>query len=189
MAAKSNPDVLSSHLQDIIDIGFGRWAKVDPLLARTTCLALQRLSQEDRKKLLSSNGSRVFGLLQSLVTGFWVPESIWYSAADKAIAALYVLHPTPEILAADLVKKSLSSVFDHSGGDDLQNEIDDGSASYLSTVQVAKLSRYLFVVSHVGMNQLLYIEACLKKVQKQKAYKQNESGDLAAKADETPKVT
>ncbi|XP_062112016.1 condensin-1 complex subunit CAP-D2 isoform X2 [Humulus lupulus] len=175
MAAKSYPEVLGSHLQDIIDIGFGRWAKVDPLLARTACIALQRLSQEDKKKLLSSNGTRVFTTLQSLITGFWLPENIWYSAADRAIATIYTIHPTPETLSADLVKKALSSVFECSGGEDLQNEIDGGNAAVLTTVQAAKLSRYLFVVSHVAMNQLVYIESCLRKIQKQKVGKEKDS--------------
>lgn len=70
MAAKSSAGILSSHIQDIIDIGFGRWAKVDPLLARTACIAIQRLSEEDKRRLMMSNGSRLFGILESLVTGF-----------------------------------------------------------------------------------------------------------------------
>ncbi|KAF4388997.1 hypothetical protein F8388_026726 [Cannabis sativa] len=174
MAAKSYPEVLSSHLQDIIDIGFGRWAKVDPLLARTACIALQRLSQEDKKLLLSSNGTRVFTTLQSLITGFSLPENIWYSAADRAIATIYTIHPTPETLSAELVKKSLNSVFECDGGEDLQNEIDGGNVTVLTTIQAAKLSRYLFIVSHVAMNQLVYIESCIRKVQKQKAGKEKE---------------
>lgn len=165
MAAKTSNAVLSSHLQDIIDIGFGRWAKVEPLLARTACLAIQRLSEEDRKKLLSTNGSRVFSILESLVTGFWLPEHIWYAAADRAIASIYTIHPCPDKMAADLVKKSLSSVFDSSGGDELQN----GSSNMLTAVQVTKLSRFLFVVSHVAMNQLVYIESSVRKIQKEKA--------------------
>ncbi|XP_016457670.2 condensin-1 complex subunit CAP-D2-like [Nicotiana tabacum] len=165
MAAKTSNAVLSSHLQDIIDIGFGRWAKVEPLLARTACLAIQRLSEEDRKKLLSTNGSRVFSILESLVTGFWLPEHIWYAAADRAIASIYTIHPCPDKMAADLVKKSLSSVFDSSGGDELQN----GSSNMLTAVQVTKLSRFLFVVSHVAMNQLVYIEFSVRKIQKEKA--------------------
>lgn len=48
MAAKSSPSILGTHLQDIVDIGFGRLAKEEPLLARTACLALQRLSEEDK---------------------------------------------------------------------------------------------------------------------------------------------
>lgn len=178
MAAKSSSAVLSSHLQDIIDIGFGRWAKIEPLLARTACIALQRLSEDDRKKLLFSNGSRVFGILESLITGFWLPENIWYAAADKAIAAIYTIHPTPETLAANLLKKSLGSVFECSGGEELQNEIGSGSAGILTTVKVERLSRNLFVVSHVAMNQLLYIESCLRKVQKQKVGKEKMNHDF-----------
>ncbi|XP_052175354.1 condensin-1 complex subunit CAP-D2 [Diospyros lotus] len=172
MAAKSSTGVLGSHLQDIIDIGFGRWAKSEPLLARTACLALQRLSEEEKKKLLSTNGNRVFGILESLVTDFWLPENIWYAAADRAIAAIYAIHPTPETLAADLVKKSLSSAFNCSGGDEVQKDADDGTTSVFTTVQVTKLSRYLFVASQVAMNQLVYIESCVRMIQKDKAKKE-----------------
>lgn len=194
MAAKASPGVLGSHLQDIIDIGFGRWAKVDPLLARTACIAIQRLSEEDKKKLLASNGSRVFGFLENLISGSWLPENTWYAAADKAIGVIYTIHPTPETLAADLVKKSLSSVFICSGGDDLQNDIESGSADILTTVQVAKISRYLFVTSHVAMNQLLYIETCVRKIQKQKLKRDKLGADgqnghnNGIKQDDTPKV-
>ena len=66
--AATSANVLSSHLYDIIDIGFGRWAKLEPLLARTACIALQRLSADDQKNLLTSHGSRVFGVLDSLIT-------------------------------------------------------------------------------------------------------------------------
>ncbi|KAK3009796.1 hypothetical protein RJ639_015159, partial [Escallonia herrerae] len=171
MAAKSSAGVLSSHLQEIIDIGFGRWAKVEPLLARTACIALQRLSEEDQQKLLSSNGSRVFGILESLVTGFWLPENIWYAAAEKAITTIYTLHPTPETLAADLVKRSVSLVFLTTGGDELQNDRQSSCPNFLTSVQVTKLSRYLFLVSHVAMNQLIYVESCVRKIQKDKAKK------------------
>ncbi|GAB4851733.1 Condensin-1 complex subunit CAP-D2 [Ancistrocladus abbreviatus] len=177
MAAKSSSRILSSHLQDIIDIGFGRWAKVDPLLARTACVALERLSEEDKKILLASNGNRIFGLLEGLVTGFWLPENIWYAAADKAIAAIYMLHPTPEIFAANLVKRSLLSVFGSSENGDSKHETDSANAGVLTTVQVGKLSRYLFVVSHVAMHQLVYIESCIKRIQKQKAKKEKMGAD------------
>ncbi|KAL6010046.1 Condensin-1 complex subunit CAP-D2 [Asimina triloba] len=168
MAAKSSNGILGSHLQDIIDIGFGRWAKEEPLLARTACVALQRLSKDERDKLMSTNGSRVFAILQGIITGFWLPENIWYSAAEKAISAIYSIHPTPESFAADVVKRSLSSVFDCSGGNELQNGPDNHTINFFSTVQVAKLSRFLFIVSHVALNQLVYIESCVRTIQKQK---------------------
>ncbi|KAI4348619.1 hypothetical protein L6164_009323 [Bauhinia variegata] len=171
MVAKSSDALIGSHLQDIIDIGFGRWAKVDPLLARTACLAIQRVSDDEKKKLLVTNNVRVFGNLESLVTGFWLPGKIWYAAADKAIAAIYAIHPIPEAVAANIVKKSISSLF-NDGGADLHNDFDNSSASTPTTVQVAKLSRCLFVISHVAMNQLVYIESCARKIQKQKVAKE-----------------
>ncbi|KAK6941728.1 Condensin complex subunit 1, N-terminal [Dillenia turbinata] len=172
MAAKSSAGILGSHIQDIIDIGFGRWAKVDPLLARTACTALQRLSEEDKRKLLVNNGSRVFSMLESLITGFWLPEDIWFAAIDKAIDAIYAIHPTPEMFAADVVKRSLISLSDGKGGNELQNDTESGSTEIPSTVQLAKLSKFLFVVSHVAMNHLAYIESCVKKIQKQRAKKE-----------------
>ncbi|CAL0299316.1 unnamed protein product [Lupinus luteus] len=171
MVAKTPTGVLGSHLQDIIDIGFGRWAKVDPLLARTACLAIQRLSEEDKKKLLANSSIRIFAILQSLITGFGLPGNIWYAATDKAIAAIYSIHPTPETIAADMIKKSLSSVFNNGGGD-LQSENDTISGSIPVTVQVEKLSRCLFLISHIAMNQLVYIESCARKIQKQKNMKE-----------------
>ncbi|KAF6154607.1 hypothetical protein GIB67_010940 [Kingdonia uniflora] len=143
MTAKSSTGVLGPHLQDIIDIGFGRWAKEEPLLARTACIALQRLSKEDKEKMMVIMG-----------TGY------------KAITAIYAVHPTPETLAADVVKTSLRSVFAFST---LRNEL---PIETLSPVQVTKLSRYLFVVGHVALNQLVYIKSCLRKIQKQKTRKE-----------------
>ncbi|KAF8043750.1 hypothetical protein BT93_A1921 [Corymbia citriodora subsp. variegata] len=180
MAAKSSAGILSAHIQDIIDIGFGRWAKLDPLLARTACIAIQRLSEEDKRRLMTSNGSRLFGILESLVTGFWLPENIWYAAADKAIGAIYTLHSSPETMAAELIKKSLNSVFDVCGGDEIQRDIENCSTSSLTTIQVAKLSKFLFVVSHVAMNQLLYIESCARKIRKQRSKKEKAENDGVA---------
>ncbi|VVB05952.1 unnamed protein product [Arabis nemorensis] len=185
MAAKSSSRILGSHIQDIIDIGFGRWAKVEPLLARSACTAIQRLSEEDRKKLLLSSGSRLFGILESLITGNWLPENIFYATADKAISAIYMIHPTPETLASTIIKNSLSTVFDVVGHDQAQDDTDDTNVDILTTVQVSKLSRFLFVISHIAMNQLVYIESCIQKIRRQKTRKdkaaaesQNTDGNL-----------
>ncbi|KAJ0965160.1 hypothetical protein J5N97_026298 [Dioscorea zingiberensis] len=169
MALKSSPSILGSHLQDIVDIGFGRWAKEEPLLARTACIALDRLSEEDKQKLRCS-GIRVFSALQSLLIGSWLPESVWYAAADKAIKTIYSIHPTPEIFAAEMVKKSICSLFSYCENDEMPSDADNEGVN-LSTVPASKLSRCLFIISHVAFNQLVYIESCICKLQKQKTKK------------------
>ncbi|CAN6444040.1 unnamed protein product [Victoria cruziana] len=172
MAAKSSPKILGIHLQEIIDIGFGRWAKEDPLLARTACVALQRLSEEDKEKMCS--GGRVFVALQNIINGFALPEHIWYAAADKAIGAIYSIHPKPDLLAAEIIKKALNFTFSYNETSNINAKSGSGSDNAsVSAIKVTKLSRFLFIVSHVALNQLVYIETCVKKVQKQK--KKNET--------------
>lgn len=172
MAAKSSPSILGAHLQDIVDIGFGRWAKEEPLLARTACLALQRLSDEDKSRLINSI-SRVFAALQGLTTSFSLPEKIWYGAADKAISAIYTLHPAPEIFATEIIKKSLSSVFSVLGTDDVSNGDETQNHAFLSSLQPSKLGRFLFLISHIALNHLVYIETSVRKIQKQKRKNEN----------------
>ncbi|KAH0865210.1 hypothetical protein HID58_082421 [Brassica napus] len=188
MAAMSSSRILGSHIQDIIDIGFGRWAKVEPLLARTACTAIQRLSEEDKKKLLLSSGSRLFSILESLITGNWLPENIFYATADKAISAIYMIHPTPEALASTIIKKSLSTVFDVVEQDQAQSDSDGNTVDCLTTVHVAKLSRFLFVVSHIAMNQLVYIESCIQKIRRQKTKKDKAAAE-SQNTEENPGAT
>ncbi|GAB2236250.1 hypothetical protein Droror1_Dr00027989 [Drosera rotundifolia] len=99
-----------------------------------------------------------------LMTGFWLPKNVWYAAVDKAISAIYELHPAPEVVAVNMVKRSSCSAFGHVAGDDLQLDTDDIIVDIPATVSMRKLSRYLYVVSHVAVQQLLYIESCLKRI-------------------------
>ncbi|KAJ3683828.1 hypothetical protein LUZ60_014055 [Juncus effusus] len=171
MAAWSSPQILTNHLTEIIDIGFGRWAKQEPLLARTACVALERLSKEDKEKLRSSNNVRVFGNLQNLITGFFLPDKIWYNAADKAISTVYCTHPEPELFASESVKKSFGALFPDG---ELENEGSD-LVGLFAKLPVLKLGRFLFVVSHVALNHLVYVESCVRKIQKQKGKKEKET--------------
>ncbi|MED6172299.1 Condensin-1 complex subunit CAP-D2 [Stylosanthes scabra] len=79
-------------------------------------------------------------------------------------------------MAANIVKKSVSSVFNN-GGSDVQSDTDVSNTSILTTVQVAKLERCLFVISHIAMNQLVYIETCARKIQKQKRMKERNDSE------------
>lgn len=171
MAAKSTPAILGSHLQDIIDIGFGRWAKEETLLARTACITLERLSEEDKDKLRATS-NKVFGILHNLITGFWLPDNIWYAAVDKAIRTIYALHPLPEAFAADIVKKFVSAIFSCRERDEVTENISNEFHNFMFTVPAAKLGRFLFIISHIALNQLVYIEACIQNIRKQKLKKE-----------------
>ncbi|KAK1317546.1 hypothetical protein QJS10_CPA05g00805 [Acorus calamus] len=160
MAAKSSTGILGSHLGDIIDIGFGRRSKEDPLLARQACIALEILSNEERDKLISGSGSRVF-------------DDFWYTFVDKAISAIYTVHPSPETLACNIIKRSFASVFaNNDGANDAYADQDIGSTYLCSSVEASKLSKFLFIIGHVALKHLLYIESCVGKIRKERSKKE-----------------
>ncbi|KAK1277671.1 hypothetical protein QJS04_geneDACA016585 [Acorus gramineus] len=173
MAAKSSTGILGSHLGDIIDIGFGRRSKEDPLLARQACIALEILSNEEREKLISGSGSRVFGILQKLITDIWLSDDFWYAFVDKAISAIYTVHPSPETLACNIIKRSFASVFaNNDGANDAYADQDIGNTYLCSSVEASKLSKFLFIVGHVALKHLLYIESCVGKIRKERSKKE-----------------
>ncbi|KAG0630533.1 hypothetical protein M758_1G185600, partial [Ceratodon purpureus] len=192
MAAKSQPRIISSHLQSVMDIGLGRRAREDPLLARYACIALQRLSDSDRVSLGSSH--KIFSILSSLIIGPGLPEEGWYSAAEQAINAIYALHPTPEKYASGLLLKFSKSVFgtSYKKADEpssleepatLENGV-PGSPARMETDRVeskaSSLSRFLFTLAHIALKHLVYVESCVRKLRKQRADKEKAAADAAA---------
>jgi condensin complex subunit 1 len=203
MAAKSKPEILSTHLQSLMDIGLGRRASDDPLLARFTCIVFQRLSTDDRASLGSHH--KIFSVLSSLIKGQGLSEEIWYSTVEQAINAVYILHPTPEQFSSALLIKLFQSLFGRcenksdgsppaSGGKTCENAKDLGigyaenSSKHPSNVMVFTLSRFLFALAHVALKHLVYIESCVRKLRKQRADKDKAVADAVAdmQASEVP---
>ncbi|XP_024543850.1 condensin complex subunit 1 isoform X1 [Selaginella moellendorffii] len=166
MIAKASPKVFSSRIQNVVDIGFGRWAKQESLLARFACLALQRLTIEDKQQL--QPGHKVFSILASLISDQLLPDEIWYSAAEQAISAIYVIHPVPEAFMSALMLKFLDAAL---------QKTDEGLDSSI-------LSRFLFATGHVALKHLVYIETCVRAIRKQKCDREREAAAVDANAAE-----
>eukprot|EP00250_Pteridium_aquilinum_P008672 c18119_g1_i1 orf=229-4548(+) len=168
MVAKTSPKILNSHLQNVVDIGFGRWAKEDMLLARTACNVLQQLSGDNQSLLLSSH--KVFHNLANVIITSGLPEESWYGTAEQAINAIYMLHPMPEAFASSLLRRFYSTVFDRSPTH-TEGEKTDAECA----VSVTTLSRFLFLVGHIALKHFVYIESCVRKIRKQKNDKEREA--------------
>lgn len=110
-----------------------------------------KFSKERKKKLLSNNETLIFGILKSLITGFWLPNNLWYVITDNVIDFIYAIHPTTETLIVDLRKMSLSCK--------ITLKV---VPCILSTVLVTKLSRYFFIMFHVAINQLMHMVSCIQ---------------------------
>lgn len=161
MIATTSPKILNSHLQNVVDIGFGRWAKEDMLLARTACNILQQLSGDNSSSLLSSH--KVFNNLANVIITSGLPEESWYPTAEQAVNAVYMLHPMPEAFASNLVRRFYTSVFNPS-----PTHVEGENTDSECAVSVTSLSRFLFLVGHVALKHFVYIESCVRKIRKQK---------------------
>ncbi|MCO5547427.1 hypothetical protein L7F22_000876 [Adiantum nelumboides] len=161
MVAKSSPKILHSHLQNVVDIGFGRWAKEDMLLARTACNIIQQLSGDINTSLLSSH--KVFNNLANVIVTSGLPEESWYATAEQAINAVYLLHPMPEAFSSGLLRRFHSSLVSTSH---MQHEGEAKDAE--CAVSLTPLSRFLFLVGHIALKHFVYVESCVRKIRKQK---------------------
>jgi hypothetical protein len=110
MAAKGNPSIITSKLDSLLRHGLGPRARDDALMARYTCIALQRIALGGERQKLEV-GSPVFAALTWLVKSSPLPDESWYSAAEQAVNAIYALHPTPEGVCAGLVKEMAGGMF------------------------------------------------------------------------------
>ena len=110
-----------------------------------------RFSKKWKQKLLFSNGTLIFCILKSYIIGFLLSDNLWYAAIDNVIDFIYAIHPTTEPLVVDLRKMSLSCKI-------TLNVV----SCVISFVPVTKLSRYLFIVFHVSINQLAHLVSCVQ---------------------------
>ena len=110
-----------------------------------------KFSKERKKNLLSNNETLIFDILKSLITGFWLLDNLWYAVTDNVIDFIYAIHPTIETLVVDLKKMSLSCK--------ITLKV---VSCVLSTILVTKLSRYLFIMFHVAINQLTHMVSCIQ---------------------------
>jgi condensin complex subunit 1 len=92
-------------------------------------------------------------------------RKIWYGAVGKVTSTIYALHPAPGIFATEIAKKCRGSVFsaletkDVSNGDETQND------TLLPSLPSSKLVRFLFVMSHIALNHLVYSKTSVRKIQ------------------------
>lgn len=159
MGASSDPAIVDSpsRLRHLLEAGFGDYTeeKRDWETARSAACALQRVS---RVKLDPSSPKyivleQIVERLCSLIQGDWCDDEnandtkSWFSAAEQSIDAIFVVCPAPEQVTRVIILSMEGSLFGFS----------DGRSQ--STCNSLRLSRFLFVISHIALKLLVYTES------------------------------
>ncbi|KAF8493475.1 non-SMC mitotic condensation complex subunit 1-domain-containing protein [Russula emetica] len=232
MLALARRSVVQNRVDVLLKIGLGPMGKADLILAKYTCVALQRLSGSAKKvkgSLLDKSvriemDSPVFRKLQEAIEHPCRSRE-WFALAEQAMNTIYALGDQPEVLSNTIVKNLTRRAFrrrekqsasttsapedqpSSSGPNtDAMDEDPPPSTQALISTQPGstmanparksddtgdafEFSQLLFIVGHVAIKHIVYLELVEREWKRQKQEKElaeklaRGAGDDAASKD------
>ncbi|KAG8987690.1 Condensin complex subunit [Tulasnella sp. JGI-2019a] len=199
MIAVAKKEVVSDRLDTLLRVGLGRFGKADLVLARFTCVALQRLggSTKKVKGSLTDKSTRfpmehpLFRKLQDAIE-HRCRSTDWFGMAEQAINTIYLLGEQPEALCTALIRNLTIHVFRPKSslgqlkpdGEDVDIEMADAEAAEeaaadkpeqqhekedkADTADSFNLSQLIFVVGHVAIKHIVYLEIVERDLKRRK---------------------
>lgn len=117
MLALADPDIVVREMEICLRIGLGALGRRDLVLARYTCIALMRMTNnkptkgtEGRPSQRLPNDHAVLIRLAQLLE-IESDSKDWYGLAEQAIGAIYALSKHPDILCSEVVRRKTKAVF------------------------------------------------------------------------------
>ncbi|KDN42856.1 hypothetical protein K437DRAFT_275042 [Tilletiaria anomala UBC 951] len=229
MLASARKEIVAERIDSLLRIGLGPLGARDIILAKYTTIALGRVGGTVKKVKGAMSDERVrypmnhlmFSKLRAAVQ-LQTPRfanSEWFSLAEHALQAIYLLGEQPDALCAEIVRSmtlhvfgtapaksssrdgSSSSQVDSESEETQDHDISSGtSVGAPTTAPSFAMAQLLFVVGHVALKQIVYIElvereykrrrgeADKEKVAKKKSRKGADGASAAAAAAATDEL-
>ncbi|TXT06039.1 hypothetical protein VHUM_03512 [Vanrija humicola] len=220
MLAVAKREIVADRVEALLKIGLGPHGMNDLVLARYTCIALQRLggSAKKVKGSLADKTMRlpmdnpVFVKLQSVIEhASRSPQ--WFGMAEQAINTIYLLGQQPDALCGQIIKDLTARVFakpaaveaapepeatqesEESPAESAPSvdgtEATDAASTQDETIAVKetskdeigafKLAQLVFVVGHVALKHIVYLELVEREFKRRKDEKAKEKAAEKAK--------
>ncbi|KAK5126513.1 hypothetical protein LTR08_004679 [Meristemomyces frigidus] len=202
MLALADPDIVVKEMEICLRIGLGALGRRDLVLARFTCIALMRMT--DNKPTKGTQGkvntrlSNDHAVLIRLANLLDVKSESrdWYGLAEQAIGAIYALSKHPDVLCSEIIRRKTKSVFVAKAKIVKQDEIDDSRVDADGDVEMSDvaepsaepeaeepiqddnsssalaLSQLLFSIGHIALKQIVHLELCEQDFKRRKAEKE-----------------
>ena len=157
MLAKETRQVVADRVPLLMKIGLGDYGVHDPLLARYTCIALQKLGPVKKMKGVAPDESYRFTTHHALFKKFkevLVRPSAsmdWFGMAEQAIATIYVLADQPDRICSSLIKHLTRRAF-------IQTSTEADIKVPKVSTNAFDMAKLLFVVGHVAVKQIAHME-------------------------------
>ncbi|KAI0941851.1 hypothetical protein AcV7_002423 [Taiwanofungus camphoratus] len=198
MLALARRSVVADRVDTLVKVGLGKLGKADLTLARYTCVALQRLNGSAKKvkgSLLDKSlrldiENPLFRKLQDAIEHPCRAKE-WFGMAEQAINTIYTLAERPDIVCDSLIKDLCRRAFGSKSRaktpqpkePEAMDEDDAEEKSDHTTTQAQiedekdtgdafPLSQLLFVVGHVAIKHIVYLELVERQWKRQKHEKE-----------------
>jgi condensin complex subunit 1 len=159
MLALENCQIVVKGLDSLLNIGLGEIGQKDLVLSKYTCVALQRITPSGTNTTTNANTpvpiTREDDIVDKLksILQFYSENPEWYSVAEQAIAAIFKACPAPDKICSQVIKEKSKSIFQDSNANELQ---------------IIGLSQLLFIVGHVAIKTIVYLEKLETQFKKKK---------------------
>lgn len=202
MLATARSEIISEQIDVLLRVGLGPLGARDVVLAKYTCVALQRLggSVKKVKGALSDESVRypmthpMFARLRAAIhmSGDVLKgnsRTEWFSLAENAINTIYLLGEQPDALCTEMIRGMTARVFGSGkataqsqaserarstspDGDDAASDVsipDAKDADGPVMGDAFQLAQLLFVVGHVALKHIVYLELVEREYKRRKA--------------------
>ncbi|KAK9473298.1 armadillo-type protein [Dipodascopsis tothii] len=156
MLAVHDNNIVINELETLYNVGLGSFGNRDFVLARYTCIALQRLTTLGQK--FPANHAIISRLIK--IVEIYSEKKAWYPLAEEAINAIYSLSHHPDVICSSIIRDKLKIVFAQ------PTELTAGDRPQSAT---CALSQLFFAVGHIAIKQIVHMESCEIEFKRRKA--------------------
>lgn len=164
MLALANRLIVQMGVDSLLRVGLGECGKNDMILCKNTCSILLKIVPAGGKISVANKFAQEEDAVKSLrdVLFLQTDSPDWYSAAEQCIIALFKISPSPEETFSEILASKAMQAFDEDN---------------LGENQMIRLSQLLFIVGHVAMKSIEYLEKLETQFKKQKHETESKTKD------------
>ncbi|XP_064081670.1 condensin complex subunit 1-like [Macrobrachium nipponense] len=165
MCANSEVSIISSNISVLVKSGLGERGEKDFALVKETCSALLKLAVSKPKTdspnapfRLEQDHEIFIRLAKILVAGLTRLEDRQYCPmATQAISTIYSLAEHPDIISGEIIQ-NMATIMQEQTVEAEESNPEDSASQGLLQVPVGILTRFIVVVGHVALCQLVHLD-------------------------------
>eukprot|EP01130_Rhizamoeba_saxonica_P006824 TRINITY_DN2733_c0_g1_i1.p1 TRINITY_DN2733_c0_g1~~TRINITY_DN2733_c0_g1_i1.p1 ORF type:complete len:1333 (+),score=255.11 TRINITY_DN2733_c0_g1_i1:15-4013(+) len=174
MFGNADPSVVKHKLDLLITNGLGERAYRFPLIAKYCCIALQKIGTKFPRNHI------VFKKIRKFLESPRIEPKYWFPAAEQAICAVYEICENPDVLMSRVIKEISLRIFPKCFSKTNFSTLSQGNSNQKSLEDIENskrpaenLSKLLFILGHVSLKQLVYVENIHSEINRKRGKIQN----------------